>query len=227
MSYYLSRSIVRRATRVPHRTFITVRFGDPSAGNKSRWLLVLSGFAGGAVITVSGGYALYRWSGLGYIVDKIRHVTRNSEQPTDSQNGTVAQLFFGLRMLAKTYVAEIPGACFLVDKVFDHVENVVDSHQEKARAVLEAAMRDIQDAVKARGEDTTKAAWDVLIILRDKLSQIQAIAPAINQIKIGALFDNFRGFYEHASQRVPAVRDSLLSLLSASQKKLEEVRERT
>ncbi|KAF7783053.1 hypothetical protein Agabi119p4_2429 [Agaricus bisporus var. burnettii] len=219
---FLSRSIVRRV-RVPHRTFITVQLG-PSGGSNSRWLLTLSGFAGGAVATAAGGYAIYRWSGIGDIVDKVRRFTRRSEQRNDSQNETAAQLFSALRMLAKAYVAGIPGAGILVDTAFDQVGNIVDSHQEEARTALKSAMEDIQKAVKARGTDSKTAAWDVLIILRDKLGQIQASASASaeDQNKIGTIFENFRGYHEHASQRVPEVRASMSSLLSAGRKRLEK-----
>lgn len=172
----------------------------------------------------STGYALYHWSGLSIVVDGIRRVTGKSERKSDAQNETTLQLFSALRMLAKSYVATVPGAGILVDVAFDQVEGIVDAHQEEARAILKTAMEDIQIAVKAHGKNSKAAAWDVLIILRDKLGQIQASASGVGQNKIGPLFENFDGFREHANQRIPQVLASVHSLRSAAQKGLEKVR---
>jgi hypothetical protein len=127
-------------------------------------------------------------------------------------------------MLAKSYVAGIPGAGILVDTAFDQVEGIVDAHRDEARAILKTAMEDIQNAVKAHGADPQAAAWDVLIILRDKLGQIQASASEAGQNRVGPLFENFHGFREHANQRIPEVLASMHSLRSVAKKGLEKAR---
>lgn len=138
----------------------------------------------------------------------------------DVEAETTAELLAALRQAAKAYVTAIPGAGALVDVAFNEIEKVVYAHKDEARDILKTAFEEMQEAAKARGADYKGTAWDILAILRAKLGQVQALAAAAGQDKIGPLFDRFPGFYEHASGHVLGVRTSLLSL---RQKGLEKV----
>jgi hypothetical protein len=169
------------------------------------------------------GYTFYHWSGLKTAMDAIHHPIEFYRQYRNAQkaqmesgkgiNGaqmeTSAQILLVLRDLTKLYVAPIPGASGLVDLAFNEIEKVVDAHKDEARAILITTFNEVKAAVKARGEDSKGAGWDILAILRDRLGQIQALASAASQDKIGPLFERIPGFHEHAPRHISGVRDSL------------------
>jgi hypothetical protein len=168
------------------------------------------------------GYAFYHWSGLKNAVDAIKHPVQflrqykslpqsvEVDQDVKGQPNTTTQILTALRFLAKAYVAPIPGSGVLVDLAFDGVEKIIDTHKEEARAILKSALQEVQEAAKTRGEGSKAVAWDVLAILRNRLGQIQALASAVGQDKIGLIFESIPGFHEHASCHVSGARDSIL-----------------
>lgn len=142
-----------------------------NAGNNtkhySQWkLLALSGFAGGAVTTVVGGYAFYHWSGLGDLVEIVRRVL-GEPSPGGSPNavgavveaGATAASLAVLRQIVKAHVEAVPGAGVLVDLGFNKLDKVVEAYKEEAHGLLGTA---IADVVQARGEELKGTIRDIL-----------------------------------------------------------------
>lgn len=133
---------------------------------------------------------------------------------------TNAQILAALRSLAKTYVAPLPGAGILVDIAFNEIDRTVDTlKDEVVVSILKSAYSEVQTAVKTRGEDAKKTAWDIVTILRNRLGQVQV--SALGQDRIGPIFERLPGFFEHTSRHIS---DAHQSLSPVFQKGLEKVK---
>lgn len=121
---------------------------------------------------------------------------------------TNAQILAALRSLAKTYVAPLPGAGILVDIAFNEIDRTVDTlKDEVVVSILKSAYSEVQTAVKTRGEDAKKTAWDIVTILRNRLGQVQV--SALGQDRIGPIFERLPGFFEHTSRHISDAHQSL------------------
>ena len=133
---------------------------------------------------------------------------------------TNAQILAALRSLAKTYVAPLPGAGILVDIAFNEIDRTVDTlKDEVVVSILKSVYSEVQTAVKTRGEDAKKTAWDIVTILRNRLGQVQV--SALGQDRIGPIFERLPGFFEHTSRHIS---DAHQSLSPVFQKGLEKVK---
>lgn len=128
---------------------------------------------------------------------------------------TNAQILAALRSLAKTYVAPLPGAGILVDIAFNEIDRTVDTlKDEVVVSILKSAYSEVQTAVKTRGEDAKKTAWDIVTIRQVQVS-------ALGQDRIGPIFERLPGFFEHTSRHIS---DAHQSLSPVFQKGLEKVK---
>jgi len=128
------------------------------------------------------------------------------EAEVDAQPETQAQILAALRLLAKTYVAPLPGAGILVDVAFNEIDRAVDTHKDEVVSILKSAYSEVQTAVKTRGGDAKGTAWDVMAILRNRLGEVEV--SALGQDRIGPIFEQIPGFREHAS-RISDLHESL------------------
>jgi len=96
------------------------------------------------------GYGIYHFSGMKNKVDTIplaiswlnqAGIVLSADRPAPNQALNY------LRQGVKTYVAYIPGSGFVVDKLFDHVDQVVDEHAEEANEIVGRAIWEITQIV--------------------------------------------------------------------------------
>lgn len=87
---------------------------------------------------------------------------------------------------------------------------MVEAHKAKAGAILNDALRQVQEVVRARGADLDGAGRDVLDVLRVKLGEIQALA---GQDTIGPIFNHL---LRHVSDHVLPVLQKGLEMVTSS-----------
>jgi len=143
-------------------------------------------------------------------INFLRQYQSHRVSPVDAgvnaQPETKAQILAALRLLAKAYVAPLPGAGILVDVAFNEIDQAVDTHKEEIVSILKSAYNEVQTTVKTGGRDAKETAWDVIAILRNRLGEIEV--SALGHDRIGPIFERIPGFREHAS-RISDVHESL------------------
>lgn len=97
------------------------------------------------------GYSYYHFSGAKTLVDSARSVksgvvsAKNQlVEKTPSPNEAITYL----RNISKSYVALVPGASKYVDKTFDSLDELSQTHGEEVNAIVSKAVSELQDTIK-------------------------------------------------------------------------------
>ena len=121
------------------------------------------------------GYAWYHFSGVGKLVDRIQQAILYLDQARDniSKGKLPSQTLWFLRRAAKAYLA-FPGSNFVVDQIFDAVDDKVDAHADEANALIATAYTQIHDLIQQDGgKSVTQHTAQVLGVLRNLTKQLQ------------------------------------------------------
>jgi len=195
-----------RTQRIPStltRSFFRLNSTSHSTGRvgigKSIVFGVAAGVAGGGTLLVGGthniciviysdihpllgGYALYHYSGMKRTVDTFNPAMRSLGQARDqlNKNGDPSLILAFLRQAAKAYVAFLPGTGFLVDIIFNAIDQAVDTHAKEANSILNEALNkayiDFLRVVKKAGDEHRMgSAVDILAIARNLLKDMKAL----------------------------------------------------
>lgn len=117
------------------------------------------------------GYTWYYLSGVRKIVVRVQEAIVYLDQARDNlaKRKPPSEVLWLLRRAVKSYVA-FPGSNFVVDQVFDVVDDRVDAHGDEANALIATASTQIRDLIQ---QDGKQHAVLVLGILRDLMKQLQ------------------------------------------------------
>jgi hypothetical protein len=117
------------------------------------------------------GYTWYHFSGVRKTVARVQDAISYLDQARDNlaKRKPPSEVLWFLRRAVKSYVA-FPGSNFVVDQVFDAVDNRVDAHADEANALIATAYTQIRDLVQ---QDGKQHAVRILGILRNLTKQLQ------------------------------------------------------
>ena len=123
------------------------------------------------VHVVVQGYSWYYFSGARKIVARIQEAIVYLDQARDklAKRKPPSEVLWFLRRAVKSYVA-FPGSDFVVDQVFDAVDDKVDAHADGANALIATAYNQISDLIQ---QDGKQHAVQILGILRNLMKQLQ------------------------------------------------------
>lgn len=122
------------------------------------------------------GYAWYYFSGVRKTVDRIQEAIFYLDQARDnlSKRKLPSQVLWLLRRAVKSYLA-FPGSNFVVDQVFDAVDDKVDAHADEANALIATAYTQIRDLIQQDGgKHVTQHTVQILGVLRNLKKQLQS-----------------------------------------------------
>jgi len=157
-------SAVRYNSSVPVKT--RFRFGG------SHFFI---GFTGVVIGVGSAGYAWYYFSGLRKIINRIQDAIVFLDQARDnlSKHKPPSEVLWFLRRAVKSYVA-FPGSNFVVDQIFDAVDDKVDAHADEANALIATASTQIRDIIQQDGDKSVmQHSAKILGVLRNLMKQLQ------------------------------------------------------
>ena len=117
------------------------------------------------------GYSWYYFSGARKIVNRIQEAIVYLDQARDNlaKRKPPSEVLWFLRRAVKSYVA-FPGSNFIVDQVFDAVDDKVDAHADEANALIATAYTEIRNLVE---QDGKQHAVLILGVLRNLMKQLQ------------------------------------------------------
>lgn len=117
------------------------------------------------------GYTWYHFSGARKIVNRVQDAIVYLDQVRDNlaKRKSPSEVLWFLRQAVKSYVA-FPGSNFVVDQVFDAVDDKVDAHTDEANALIATAYTQIRDVIQ---QDGKQHAVLILGILRNLMGQLQ------------------------------------------------------
>jgi hypothetical protein len=117
------------------------------------------------------GYAWYHFSGARKLVVRVQEAIAYLDQARDNlaKRKPPSEVLWFLRRAVKSYVA-FPGSNFVVDQIFDAVDDKVDAHGDEANALIATAYTQIRDLIQ---QDGKQHAVQVLGILRNLTKQLQ------------------------------------------------------
>ncbi|KAF8309267.1 hypothetical protein DL93DRAFT_2158473 [Clavulina sp. PMI_390] len=162
--------------------------GASRSGDATGYLF--AGAAGGGLVLL-GGYAYYHFSGLKTAVNSARSVKDSFVSAKDSfVNSTPApnEAIQYLRDFTKRYVAIIPGASGYVDKTFDELDKLSQSHGPEVQKLVEDTTRELKDAVQG-GQVDLPTAQKVVSILTKRGEQLTQLAAKASSGSIQKLLD--------------------------------------
>jgi len=154
-------SAIRHNSSVPAKTR---RFG-------SIVLVGVTGVVGVVFGAGAAGYAWYHFSGARKVVARVQEAIVYLDKARDNlaKRKPPSEVLWFLRRAVKTYVA-FPGSNFVVDQVFDAVDDKVDAHGDEANALIATAYTQIRDLIQQDGKEH---AGQVLKILRNLMKELQ------------------------------------------------------
>ena len=125
------------------------------------------------------GYTWYYFSGARKIVNRIQDAVIYLDQARDKldKRKPPSEVLWFLRRAVKTYVA-FPGSNFVVDQVFDVVDDKVDAHGDEANALIATAYTQISDLML---QDGKQHAVQILEISGNLMKQLQPKSLEIKQ----------------------------------------------
>ena len=117
------------------------------------------------------GYTWYHFSGVRSLVVRVQNAIVYLDQARDNlaKRKPPSEVLWFLRRAVKSYVT-FPGSNFVVDQVFDAVDDKVDAHGDEANALIATACTQIRDLIQ---QDGKQHAFLVLEILRNLMKQLQ------------------------------------------------------
>jgi hypothetical protein len=117
------------------------------------------------------GYTWYYFSGVRKIVARVQEAIAYLDQAGDNlaKRKPPSEVLWFLRRAVKSYAA-FPGSNFVVDQIFDAVDDKVDAHGDEANALIATAYTQIRDLIQ---QDGKQHAVQVLGILRNLMKQLQ------------------------------------------------------
>lgn len=126
------------------------------------------------------GYTWYYFSGARKIVNRIQEAIVYLDQAHDnlSKHKPPSQVLWFLRRAVKSYVA-FPGSNFVVDQVFDAVDDKVDAHADEVNALIATAYTQIRDIIQK--DEGKQHAFQILEVLRNLMKQLQPKSLALKQ----------------------------------------------
>ena len=118
------------------------------------------------------GYTWYYFSGIRKTINRIQDAIVYLDQARDtlSKRKPPSQVLWLLRRAVKSYVA-FPGSNFVVDQVFDAVDDKVDAHADEANAFIATAYTQIRDLVQQ--DEGKQHVVQILGVLRKLMKQLQ------------------------------------------------------
>ncbi|KIK68875.1 hypothetical protein GYMLUDRAFT_623032 [Collybiopsis luxurians FD-317 M1] len=140
---------------------------------------VLAGVVGGLVV-VGTGYTYYHFSGLKRAVDASKQIGVLLEQTKKSVQHTGNEQLNHLRQLVKSYYGLIPGSGYVIDRLFEGVDKLVEEHREEALAILARAQKEIDGILKNRAnlknEEIAANIFAAIVKYVDELGKLGAKA---------------------------------------------------
>lgn len=117
-----------------------------------------------------------------------------------------------LRNVAKSYAAVVPGTGFLLDRAFDSIDEIVETHRPEATAIILKAYAEIRDIQSATAADPLEISVKIIDVLRFRLGQLTALGGKAGADLFAPLLDK----YPEASAAVQAGFDELAQLAKRS-----------
>ena len=156
------------------------------------------------------GYTWYYFSGLRKTINRIQDAIVYLDQARDtlSERKPPSQVLWFLRRAVKSYVA-FPGSNFVVDQVFDAVDDKVDAHADEANALIATAYTQIRDLMLQDGGK--QHAVRILGVLRNLMKQLQ---PKSLELK-----EQMAGKFEVGKKRAT---DSLATVTAVTKAKIQD-----
>jgi hypothetical protein len=129
------------------------------------------------------GYAWYYFSGVSKVIDRIHQAIFYLDQARDniSKGKLPSQTLWLLRQAAKSYLA-FPGSNFVVDQIFDAVDDKVDAHADEANALIATAYSQICDLIQQDGGKSDATYRSGLGVLRNLTKQLQPKSLELKQM---------------------------------------------
>ena len=125
------------------------------------------------------GYTWYYFSGASKIINRIQEAVVYLDQARDNlaKHKPPSQVLWFLRRAVKSYVA-FPGSNFVVDQVFDAVDDKVDAHADEANALIATAYTQIRELIQ---QDGKQHAVQILGVLRNLMKELQPKSLALKE----------------------------------------------
>lgn len=174
----------------------------------SRWAShLLAGVAGGGVVVLGGisfrtclvilslhnsGYTWYHFSGLKRAVDATKSIQRYFQQTNKSlavKHPNEALDY--LRKAAKTYAAAYPGSGFFLDKAFDSLDEIFETHGEEASASVLKAYDDIRKIRSVQDLESLEMSVAIMEVLRRCLGELLLLSVKAGGAYLSPVLEKF------------------------------------
>jgi len=100
-----------------------------------------------------------------------KSVESSKDKTNDPQNASLKSL----RDEVKSHVSIVPGAGYILDTVFDSLDEVSELHSEEANELVAGTVEELRNAIKDEPFDVTSA-HKVLIVLATRGIQLNTLA---------------------------------------------------
>ena len=124
------------------------------------------------------GYTWYYFSGVRKTINRIQDAIVYLDQAQDklSERKPPSQVLWLLRRAVKSYIA-FPGSNFVVDQIFDVVDDKVDAHGDEANALIATAYTQVRDLIQQDGGKV-----QILEVVRNLTKQLQSKKLGLKEI---------------------------------------------
>lgn len=201
-----SSNVVRHNIRQTRFNSATASGSTASSGSGSP---AIAGAAAGAVAAIVVGYGLYRFSGAHTAVSSVRQVQSQWENATaklkEKTPNDASEALKYLRDMAEHYAGFFPGGKPLLNKAFDDLDKLQETHGEEASKIVKDTYEKIKNAVGKEGL-TVGTAFTVWQIIEAKFGEVEKLARAAGKNalklhpeiadKVGGKFDDLKKLAE-------------------------------
>ena len=180
------RQVSSRSTAAVRQNVRQARYNSTTAGStasssssSSGASPAVAGALGGVVASVIVGYGLYRYSGAHTAISSVRQVQSQWENATaklkEKTPDNANEALKYLRDMAEHYAGFFPGGKPLLNKAFDDLDKLQETHGEEASRIVKDTYEKIKNAVGKEGL-TVGTALTVWQIIESKFGEVEKLA---------------------------------------------------
>lgn len=153
-----------------------VRFNGSTSGGSHRNGAIVGGITG-AGIALLGGYAWYHFSGTKDIVASAHSTFGSLQKFKDNMKQSAPepnQALDWVKQTAKSYGAFIPGASAVIDRAFQEVDKLQETHGGQVEGIMQNAYRDL--AQVSKDGINIQSAHEAYKVIQKYIDQLQSLA---------------------------------------------------
>lgn len=144
------------------------------------------------------------FSGAKQVVQTIRTTTNAAKDAKDRLSGSISKAgdfdYGFVKDALKVYAVGVPGAGWIVDRVFDQLDQLRKDHREEIDDLLQNTWHDVKQALAGH-----KDMGEVFTLFTTKFKDVQALASGMAKSAQGSIQDGLESFV----QANPKVKEML------------------